>query len=71
MNERILSPQLLRLVQAAGPGYSPVNPEWVKKFAELIVAECMITVLKDELESSNAIQNAARRVKEHFGVFGE
>jgi hypothetical protein len=47
-----------------------------QKFAELIVQECMSTVLKeskwywdkDEFESSNAIQNAARRVKEHFGV---
>ena len=47
-----------------------------KKFAELIVRECMTTVLKeskwywdkDEFESSNAIQNAARRLKEHFGV---
>lgn len=48
----------------------------VAKFAELIVEECMTTVLKeskwywdkDEFESSNAIQNAARRLKEHFGV---
>ena len=47
-----------------------------EKFAELIVQECMTTILKeskwywdkDEFESSNAIQNAARRVKEHFGV---
>ena len=47
-----------------------------EKFAELIVRECMTTVLKeskwywdkDEWESSNAIQNAARRLKEHFGV---
>jgi hypothetical protein len=46
------------------------------KFAELIVKECMTTILKeskwywdkDEFESSNAVQNAARRVKEHFGV---
>ena len=46
------------------------------KFAELIVRECMTTILKeskwywdkDEFESSNAVQNAARRVKEHFGV---
>ena len=45
-------------------------------FAELIVRECMDTILKeskwywdkDEFESSNAIQNAARKVKEHFGV---
>ena len=48
----------------------------LKKFAELMVEECVTTVLKeskwywdkDEFESSNAIQNAARRVKEHFGV---
>ena len=48
----------------------------VEKFAELIVRECMTTVLKeskwywdkDEFESSNAIQNVARRLKEHFGV---
>ena len=47
-----------------------------EKFAELIVRECMTTILKeskwywdkDEFESSNAVQNAARRVKEHFGV---
>ena len=48
----------------------------LKKFTELIVKECMTTILKeskwywdkDEFESSDAIQNAARRVKEHFGV---
>jgi hypothetical protein len=47
-----------------------------QKFAQLIVAECMTTILKeskwywdkDEFESANAVQNAARRVKEHFGV---
>jgi hypothetical protein len=50
--------------------------KWQEKFAELIVRECMTTILKeskwywdkDEFESSNAIQNAARRVKDHFGV---
>jgi hypothetical protein len=48
----------------------------LEKFAELIVEECMTTILKeskwywdkDKFESSNAIQNAARRVKDHFGV---
>lgn len=47
-----------------------------QKFAELLIRECMTTILKeskwywdkDEFESSSAIQNAARRVKEHFGV---
>jgi hypothetical protein len=54
----------------------PELAEKLEKFAELIVRECMTTVLKesklywdkDEFESANAIQNAARRVKEHFGV---
>ena len=54
----------------------PFVEKFAKKFAELIVKECMTTVLKeskwywdkDEFESSNAIQNAARRLKEHFGV---
>jgi hypothetical protein len=47
-----------------------------EKFAELIVQGCITTVLeeskwywdKDEWESSDAIQNAAWRIKERFGV---
>lgn len=47
-----------------------------KMFAELIIQECLTTMLKeskwywdkDEFESASAIQNAARRVREHFGV---
>lgn len=58
MNERILSPQLLKLVQAAGPGYSQANPEWIKKFAELIVKEC----------ASKVTRNEALNILEHFGV---
>jgi hypothetical protein len=74
MNERILSPQLLKLVQAAGPGYSLADPEWVKKFAELIVRECIQVVddMADPEEDSDryfwAIQNASEKIKEHFGV---
>jgi hypothetical protein len=49
---------------------------YTEKLVELIVQECMTTILKeskwywdkDEFESSNAIQNAAMKVKEHFGV---
>ena len=60
-----------------------LTPEQLDKFTEelskLIVQECVTTILKeskwywdkDEFESSNAIQNAARRVKEHFGVGNE
>ena len=53
-----------------------VPDESLRKFAELIVGECMTIVLKEskwywdknEVESSNAIQNAARRLKEQFKV---
>jgi hypothetical protein len=82
MNERIK--ELAEQAQKEVWGNNPYNgsPEFegyeldAEKFAELIVAECMTTILKeskwywdkDEFESANAIQNAARRVKEHFGV---
>lgn len=72
MNKRIQE-----LAEQAGlQPYYDAQKEQIAKFAELIVRECMTTVLKeskwywdkDEFESSNAIQNAARRLKEHFGV---
>jgi hypothetical protein len=79
MNERIK--QLAEQATSYMPGQPPYDGLTFdmfdkEKFAELIVQECMSTVLKeskwywdkDEFESSNAIQNAARRVKEHFGV---
>lgn len=81
MNERML--ELYRQAQVPHTAIDPSNNMLyetttfsAEKFAELIVAECMSTVLKeskwywdkDEFESSNAIQNAARRLKEHFGV---
>ena len=75
MNERILSPQLLKLVQAAGPGYSLANPEWVKKFAELIVEECVGIVAKrknqaidDGWNVDEAMTMAEMDLEEHFGV---
>jgi hypothetical protein len=78
MNERIRE-----LAEQAG--YKPLSPPtfadelneiFMRKFAELIVEECMTTILKeskwywdkDEFERANAVQNAARRLKEHFGV---
>jgi hypothetical protein len=67
MNERILSPQLLKLVQAAGPGYSQANPEWVKNFAELIIRECLSKVN----EAAHARRDpffAYSQILEHFGV---
>ena len=82
MNERIfeLAEQAENYATTRHPvsniALSVNNEKFVKKFAELMVEECMTTVLKeskwywdkDEFESSNAIQNAARRLKEHFGV---
>ena len=63
-------------IENIGRQYCEAWTEQQEKFAELIVRECMTTVLKeskwywdkDEFKSSNAVQNAARRVKEHFGV---
>jgi len=76
MTERILSPQLLKLVQAAGPGYSQANPEWVKKFAELIVRECIgccEQVISDPVPESvdtwlNGGEQCIQEIKEHFGI---
>ena len=68
MNERILSPQLLKLVQDAGPGYSLADPKWVKKFAELIVRECM--ELTKECSTGSSIHDlfADEIIAEHFRV---
>lgn len=72
MNKRIQE-----LAEQAGlQPYYDAQKEQIAKFAELIVRECMTTILKeskwywdkDKFESSNAIQNAAMKVKEHFGV---
>lgn len=73
MNERIFT-ELYK--KAWGHFPCPTGEPELEKFAELIVRECMTTVLKeskwywdkDEFESSIAIQNAARRLKRHFGV---
>lgn len=80
MNERIVDIHNQTMYWVADSGGLRISDRiptgYTEKFAELIVNECMTAVLKeskwywdkDEFESSNAIQNAARRVKEHFGV---
>lgn len=71
MNERILSPQLLKLVQAAGPGYSQADPEWVKKFAELIVQECISCCDEVSIKDfyvEDGPKECIEVIKEHFGV---
>ena len=75
MSERILSPQLLKLVQAAGPEHSSANPQWVKKFAELIVRECANTAYQSLYEDRvfddsphNIRCNVMDAIKKHFGV---
>ena len=81
MNQRIIN-EIVRKAREISVTDSPTGGRqfdldvFHEKFAELIVQECMTTVLKeskwywdkDEFESSTAVQNAARRVKEHFGV---
>ena len=76
MNKRILElAKQSGLIQYESDG----KMEEVEKFAESIIEECVITALKeskwywdkDEWESSNAIQRAVRRIKEHFGHFGD
>lgn len=64
MNERILSPQLLKLVQEAGPGYSLADPKWVKKFTELIVLECCNEITQEPFNAGSA----SAWLKKHFGV---
>jgi hypothetical protein len=76
MNERIKDLYIQALCEYEDANGVFIPPDFVEKFAELIVRECMTTILKeskwywdkDEFESSNAIQNAAKRLKEHFGV---
>jgi hypothetical protein len=73
MNERILSPQLLKLVQEAGPGYSLADPKWVKKFAESIVKECanhcdLLLDHKISSEWSRGTHDCSKAIKQHFGV---
>lgn len=67
MNERALSPQLLKLVQAAGPGYSLADPEWVNNFAKMIVQECVSVVESRAVEKPMSRYYIAQ-IKEHFGV---
>jgi hypothetical protein len=78
MNKRILEleKQATETVKCGINGTYTTESFNRKKFAELIVQECMTTILKeskwywdkDEFESANAVQNAVRRLKEHFGV---
>ena len=77
MNERIRDLQIQAFADCKTFEDNKIRTDEVfERFAKLIVRECMTTVLKeskwywdkDEFESSNAIQNAARRLKEHFGV---
>lgn len=66
MNERILSPQLLKLAQAAGPGHSQADPDWVKKFAELIIKECTNMLPEDSIRKDGV--HMYYIIREHFGV---
>jgi hypothetical protein len=64
MNERILE-----LAEQAGLEYNFDPMTWLKyeKFAELIVRECIDTVLDSSVEYATRPQ-IAEELKEHFGV---
>ena len=67
MNERIK-----QLALQAGQGEPfHIPPEFVEKFAELIVAECMQIIKVDMYEdaiSNMWSKNKLQMIKEHFGV---
>lgn len=52
----------------------PISPELRDRFADLLIQECIRVMLteskwywdREDWQSSDAIQNAVRRVKEHF-----
>jgi hypothetical protein len=76
MNERIreLAYEAEDYADTMVDGGSEFHPTFVKKFAELIVRECIQVVddMADPEEDSDryfwAIQNASEKIKEHFGV---
>lgn len=67
MTERILSPQLLKLVQQAGSGYSLANPEWVKKFAQLIAEDCA-KMLDEDSYIIPELGGYAHDIRTRYGV---
>jgi hypothetical protein len=76
MNERIreLAYEAEDYADTMVDGGSEFHPTFVKKFAELIVRECIQVVddMADPEEDSDryfwVIQNASEKIKEHFGV---
>jgi hypothetical protein len=78
MNERIRE-LALQASHQSPDGYAvtiPYSKDFAKKFAELIVAECLAIAKnrEDELESaglldeSNAVGNVSYRISRQFGV---
>ena len=75
MNERIqeLAVQAEEYADSIVDEGGEFHPAYTKKFAELIVRECVKVVddMSDPEDSERyfwAIQNASQKIKEHFGV---
>ena len=67
MNERIQELLVEAHKQTKGGIYSGHPSEWTKKFAELIVRECIDTVSDCSIEYCTRPQ-IVNEIKEHFGV---
>ena len=69
MNERIKE-LALQVQRTEMPGVLFAHPEFVEKFAELIVAECLDIVEGEDDGSADtkSVRLAMIRIKQHFGV---
>ena len=67
MHEPILSTQLRKLMQKAGPGYALADPEWVNDFTKLIVYDFLNELTNDQSLGTARVETI-RRLAEKWGV---
>ena len=71
MNERIRELAMQTDRECEHLGQSDIGEDWVEKFAQLIVQECIEVSeprLTDVGEWSAGMRQVQKRIKEHFGV---
>ena len=67
MNEKIKE-LAIQVQRTEMPGVLFVHPEFVEKFAELIVQDCIWQVVKDNQVPQDIQVLIGNRFNEHFGV---
>ena len=69
MNERIKE-LAIQVQRTEMPGVLFAHPEFVEKFAELIVKECATAIINDRRlnDVRSAANGCVRTINEHFGV---